>query len=226
MPSKATRSCSWGRAFWPVRWSLRRSGQRSGVGSGVCTDLTPAEVQHCISPALSRLEAATRGETVEFQGRQVDPRYRFSNKTLVDWLGITMRKCLRWQPSCQTWRQRRRDAARHELARREKASNPGPPIAGLRTKKAEMARVLRRNLEKSLSRNRARNGNRTRKCEPVLRRRQGGLKGVPSLSVHMREWRSRRTTWRRLARPERLPYFPVLGGWMCALDGACPDPVF
>lgn len=104
---------------------------------------TPAEVQHCISPALSRLEAATRGEKVEFQGRQVDPRYRFSNKTLVDWLGITDEEMPQMTTILSDVEARRRDATRHELARRKKGIKPRAVYCGAKDEKAEMARVLR-----------------------------------------------------------------------------------
>lgn len=104
---------------------------------------TPAQVQHCISPTLSRLEAATRGEKVEFQGRQVDPRYRFSNKTLVDWLGITDEEMPQMTTILSDVEARRRDAARHELARRKKGIRPRAVYCGQKDEKAEMARVLR-----------------------------------------------------------------------------------
>lgn len=48
-----------------------------------------AEVSSCVSSVLGRAEAAQRGERVDFHGFEVDPRYRFSNRRLVELLKLS-----------------------------------------------------------------------------------------------------------------------------------------
>jgi hypothetical protein len=48
-----------------------------------------AEVTSCVSSVLSRAQAAQRGERVDFHGFQVDQRYTFSNRRLVELLGLS-----------------------------------------------------------------------------------------------------------------------------------------
>ena len=43
-----------------------------------------------LASVLSRAEAAARGERVEWQGVEFDPRYRYRNATIVDLLQITL----------------------------------------------------------------------------------------------------------------------------------------
>ena len=38
---------------------------------------------------VRRAEAAARGETILWEGRRIDPRYRFRNETIREWLAIT-----------------------------------------------------------------------------------------------------------------------------------------
>ena len=47
------------------------------------------EIRSRVSAVLKRTAMAGRGDTVEWQGRQVDPRYRLRTRTIIDWLGIT-----------------------------------------------------------------------------------------------------------------------------------------
>ena len=50
---------------------------------------TDADLERCAASVFSRAELAAKGRKVEFEGRELDPRYRFSNKGLVQWLEIT-----------------------------------------------------------------------------------------------------------------------------------------
>jgi hypothetical protein len=45
------------------------------------------EVMTYTKPLMARAMAAARGETVEFKGKQRDPRYAFRTETLREWLG-------------------------------------------------------------------------------------------------------------------------------------------
>lgn len=50
---------------------------------------TDVDLERCASSVFSRAELAAKGRKVELEGREIDPRYRFSNKGLVQWLDIT-----------------------------------------------------------------------------------------------------------------------------------------
>jgi hypothetical protein len=47
------------------------------------------ETEARLAAVFDRAHRAAAGETVEFQGHHVDPRYRFRSATIIDWLGIT-----------------------------------------------------------------------------------------------------------------------------------------
>jgi Putative ATPase subunit of terminase (gpP-like) len=50
---------------------------------------TEAQLRSCISSVLSRAKAASRGETVEFKGKNFDPRYRWTNAELLKRLDVS-----------------------------------------------------------------------------------------------------------------------------------------
>jgi hypothetical protein len=83
-----------------------------------------AEVMSCVSTALSKAQAATRGETVPFGDRDVDPRYRWSNDALIGVLGITAEEQRTLQTIVGAVERRSRDKARKLLARRLGGSIP------------------------------------------------------------------------------------------------------
>ncbi|QXE85575.1 helix-turn-helix domain-containing protein [Geomonas nitrogeniifigens] len=51
--------------------------------------LTLAEARSYTSTALNRAKDALAGKLEIYQGMPVDPRYRFKNQTIIDWLQIT-----------------------------------------------------------------------------------------------------------------------------------------
>jgi len=51
------------------------------------TDLAQPEIQQAMQPVLKRAMQAAGGHLIEWQGKQVDPRYRFRRQTLYDWIG-------------------------------------------------------------------------------------------------------------------------------------------
>jgi hypothetical protein len=63
---------------------------------------------------ISRAERAAYGHEVEYGGRLIDPRYRFTTETIIDLLGITemeMRACrFRHLVSPEIRREQRREA--------------------------------------------------------------------------------------------------------------------
>ena len=77
-----------------------------------------SEARSCVSTVLSRAGASGRGETVEFQGRNVSPRYRWSNNTLIEWLSISGSEQKQLKTIIDSEERRRRDAERHRETRR------------------------------------------------------------------------------------------------------------
>lgn len=53
-----------------------------------CASWDEAEARSRLAAVISRGYAAARGETVDYDGRPVDPRYRVRAETAVRWLGI------------------------------------------------------------------------------------------------------------------------------------------
>lgn len=61
-----------------------------------CGDWSDREAEQRFQSVFKRSMAAAQGRTIEWDGRQIDPRYRFRADTIVDWLSITsaeMRDC-------------------------------------------------------------------------------------------------------------------------------------
>lgn len=93
------------------------------------------ELRSCLTSVQARLEAAARGETVEYEGQQVDPRYRFSNSTLVDWLGITGEEMTLMRTIITADEKRRRDRERKAAQRREEGR---PTLNEMQTTRDEL----------------------------------------------------------------------------------------
>ena len=47
------------------------------------------EAQERMRAIFNRAESAAKGETIEWRGQQIDPRYRFKTETMIQWLSIT-----------------------------------------------------------------------------------------------------------------------------------------
>lgn len=76
-----------------------------------------AEIQSCVASVLSRAVAASKGEKLEYKGRQVDPRYIFRTDTLLTLLDITAEEEAQMTTIIGKSEARRRDAERSKRAR-------------------------------------------------------------------------------------------------------------
>lgn len=74
-------------------------------------------VKSCVSSVMTRASAAARGDTVQFNGIQVSPRYRWRNTSLIEKLGITPEEERQMLTVISRTESARRDAARHRVAR-------------------------------------------------------------------------------------------------------------
>jgi len=52
-------------------------------------DWDEKETRTRLHAVIKRAHMAARGETVEWMGQRIDPRYRFTNETIIEWLQIT-----------------------------------------------------------------------------------------------------------------------------------------
>lgn len=95
-----------------------RSEIEAWVADVVAPTWSKGEIRSCVSSVVTRAEMADRGETVEHDGMQIDPRYRFKNKTLVEWLGITGDEAKHLKTILPASETRRRNTARRREARR------------------------------------------------------------------------------------------------------------
>jgi len=59
------------------------------IGLEFASSMPVSERMAILTTTLARAEAAARGETIEFKGEMVDPRYRMSNQRLIELLEIT-----------------------------------------------------------------------------------------------------------------------------------------
>lgn len=103
---------------------------------------TEAELRSCVSSVMSRARAAYAGEKVEFNGRELDPRYRWRNDTLVDRLGITAEEASQLKTILPEHEARRRDAERQRTRRRAKGAEPrADNLQPVVERRAEVARL-------------------------------------------------------------------------------------
>lgn len=66
--------------------ALRREGYALAKEVGGWSE---READQRMMTIFRRAEAAARGETIEWQGNKIDPRYRFRTSTIIEWLNIT-----------------------------------------------------------------------------------------------------------------------------------------
>ena len=103
---------------------------------------TEAELRSCVSSVIARAKAAHAGEKVEFNGRELDPRYRWRNDTLVDRLSITGEEASQLKTILPKDEARRRDAERQRARRRARGSQPREDhLQAVAERRAEVARL-------------------------------------------------------------------------------------
>jgi hypothetical protein len=118
------------------------------------TDLDDLEIRQALEPSLKRALLAAEGHKMEWQGQQVDPRYRFRRQTLYDWIGDIIPRELRSQmraiiPDDEAlWRKMERDAEREETRDRAKEGryathNTGEGVRASNEHKRATARLMR-----------------------------------------------------------------------------------
>lgn len=101
-----------------------------------------ARVGSATSAVLDRLKQSLAGETVEYDGRRIDPRYRFKNDTLIDWLHITPTEQQQLATIVSKDEARRRDAERKRAARKAAGAVERAAYEGQAEQRRAAARLL------------------------------------------------------------------------------------
>lgn len=106
-------------------------------------DWTEPEIKNCVSSVLERAHAHARGETVEFRGKQVSPRYGHSNATLIEKLCIKPDEEREMQTIISKDEKRRRTNERRTSHRREQGIVPRADYRQAALDKATAAKALK-----------------------------------------------------------------------------------
>ena len=71
-----------------LSWFTHAEGIENEIASlgRLHTGLEPAEIKNAIQPNLTRALDAAAGKKMVWNGKEIDPRYRFKRQTLYDWL--------------------------------------------------------------------------------------------------------------------------------------------
>lgn len=118
-------------------------GEVRELAAQIAPTWTDSEVRSCVSTVLSKLEAAGRGQKIEYAGRQLDPRYRFKNETLVSLLELTAAEQAKMKCIVDRDEALRRDAERQLRKRAASGCMPRADYEARSDARAERARALR-----------------------------------------------------------------------------------
>jgi hypothetical protein len=101
------------------------------------------EVNASASAVVSRMRRMAKGETVEYAGVQVDPRYRWRNDTLIQRFSITPDEERQLSTIVSRGEARRRDAERDTKRRREAGAVTRAEYEGNSEQKRATVRLMR-----------------------------------------------------------------------------------
>lgn len=107
-----------------LTWSMPSAwlaGELEQLGREFAPSWAEAQRRAVLSTTLERQKAAEAGERIEWNGLQVDPRYRLKNDTLIELLHITPEEERQLSTIIGKSEARRRDTERH----RERRENAG-----------------------------------------------------------------------------------------------------
>lgn len=102
-----------------------------------------AELQSCISSVVSRAEASARGQTISYDGRELDPRYRWSNQKLLEVLEVTDAEACHLKTIISEEHARERAADRSRQRRRQAGALPQHEYTESLEQSRAAARLLR-----------------------------------------------------------------------------------
>lgn len=118
-------------------------GEVAAVAKEFAPGWSEGEVRSCVASVFARAEEAARGETVEFNGRDFNPRYRWKNETLLEWLSIEPHEEAQLKTIIGRNERQRRNTAQHLWTRRYSGAVPREVYLAEATKRREQARGYR-----------------------------------------------------------------------------------
>lgn len=77
-----------------------------------------------LQAVFKRARQAAQGQTIEWNGQKIDPRYAFRTETILEWLDITAEEQLEMRALIGPDEKRRRNREAHQLARRARGMQP------------------------------------------------------------------------------------------------------
>lgn len=101
------------------------------------------EIRSCVCSVMARAEMAMRGQMIEFDGVERDPRYFFRNRTLVDLLEISSTEQAQLKTIIGETESKRRDAQWHRDRRRAAGARSREEVEAEREAKRQEAKQLR-----------------------------------------------------------------------------------
>jgi hypothetical protein len=103
-----------------------------------------AETKSNMHAVIRRAQDAGAGETVEWKGEQRDPRYRLTNKKIIEMLSITLDEEKEMKVLISKETKRQRDRERKEQKRRAEGAIPRREYLAKANEKRDFAQDLRR----------------------------------------------------------------------------------
>lgn len=119
--------------------ALRRDCHRMAAAVG---GWSPRQTDTALGTTLRRAEAAHRGETIEYRGQQVDPRYNYSARALVELLEITPAEQQHMRVLISPEERRRRRAGKQRQRREESGAMTREEYEGRAAQRRSEARRM------------------------------------------------------------------------------------
>jgi hypothetical protein len=134
-----------GAAFlaWAVPQVPKFTGEVRALADKYAPHWSSERVRQCVSGVSDRMARFRAGERVQYDNKDFDPRYRFGNAKLLDWLEITPAEERELTTIISQSESRRRDAARHKEAHREAGGVSREVYVSNHEQKRATARLMR-----------------------------------------------------------------------------------
>jgi hypothetical protein len=107
-----------------------------------CAGWGEAETKSRMHSVISRAQDAGVGKTAEWNGKQIDPRYRLKNQTIIEYLGITPSEEKEMKVLISEKTKRQRDRERKEQKRRAEGVIPRREYLARANEKRDIAQDL------------------------------------------------------------------------------------
>jgi hypothetical protein len=117
--------------------------EAEALGREFCPGFARAQIHSYTSTAISRATDAAAGRLQVYEGRDVDPRYRFLNQTLIEWLHITPAEERQMQTIISKGEAKERDRQRAIVKRQAKGAIDRQAYLGTAEVRATSAKLMK-----------------------------------------------------------------------------------